>query len=207
MVRNLPKILLVASENPDKVTEIRQLLAGVALRVLSLADLAHPPQLGEPYDTFADNAKHKAITAACASGYLAVADDSGLVVPALGGAPGILSSRVADSDPERIRWLLDQMKEITGEQRAAYFVCVIALASRHSEILGTWQGRVDGVITEQPRGEGGFGYDPVFFYPPAQRTFAEMSPWEKNEVSHRGRALRSFARDLPTIIGFEHPQQ
>jgi len=200
MARNSPEILLVASENPDKVAEIRQLLAGMTLRVLSLADLPHPPQLSEPYDTFIGNAKHKAITAAGASGYLTIADDSGLVVPALDGAPGIRSSRVADSDPERIRWLLDQMTDLSGEQRAAYFVCVIALANPHGEMMGTWQGRVDGVITPQPQGEGGFGYDPVFFYPPAQRTFAEMSPWEKNEVSHRGQALHSFARALPTIL-------
>ena len=195
-----PEILLVASENPDKVAEIRQLLAGMALRVLSLADLPHPPQLSEPYDTFTGNAKHKAITAAGASGYLTVADDSGLVVPALQGAPGIRSSRVAGSDPERIRWLLDQMAKLAGDQRAAYFVCVIALASPHGEMLGTWQGRVDGAIIPQPQGEGGFGYDPVFLYPPAQQTFAEMTAQEKNGVSHRGQALRSFTRDLPTIL-------
>ncbi len=200
MAHNSPEILLVASENPDKVAEIRQLLAGMALRVLSLADLPQPPQLSEPYDTFTGNAKHKAITAAGASGYLTVADDSGLVVPALDGAPGIHSSRVAASDPERIRWLLNEMKDLTSEQRAAYFVCVIALANLHGEMLGTWQGRVDGIITHQPQGEGGFGYDPIFLYPPAQQTFAEMTAQEKNEVSHRGQALRSFTRDLPTIL-------
>ncbi len=195
-----PEVLLVASQNPGKVAEMRGLLAAVPLQVISLADLPRPPQLTEPYNTFTRNAQHKAATAARASSYLAVADDSGLVVPALDGAPGIRSSRVADSDPERIRWLLNEMKGLTGEQRAAYFVCVIALASPHGEMLGTWQGRVDGIIIPQPQGEGGFGYDPVFLYPPTGRTFAQMTAAAKNEVSHRGRALRDFARDLPAII-------
>jgi len=200
MVATSSEILLVASENPDKVAEIRQLLVAVPLHVLSLAELPSHPQLGEPYDTFAGNAEHKAVTAAHAADHLTVADDSGLVVPALDGAPGIRSSRVADSDPERIRWLLDQMKDITGEQRAAYFVCVIALANRHGEILGTWQGRVDGIIIPQPQGEGGFGYDPVFLYPPTGKTFAQMTAQQKNQVSHRGQALRAFTEDLPAIL-------
>jgi len=195
-----PKVLLVASENPGKVAEIRQLLAAVPLQVISLADLTSPPQLTEPYDTFAGNAQHKAATAARASGYLTVADDSGLVVPTLDGAPGIRSSRVADSDPGRIRWLLEEMKNLTGEQRTAYFVCVIALANLHGELIGTWPGRVDGIIIPQPQGEGGFGYDPVFLYPPTQQTFAQMTAQEKNDVSHRGQALRNFARDLPAIL-------
>jgi len=195
-----PEVLLVASENPNKVAEIRGLLAAVPLQVISLADLPRPPRLSEPYDTFAGNAQHKAATAARVSGYLAVADDSGLVVPALDGAPGIRSSRVADSDPGRIRWLLNEMKDLTGEQRAAYFVCVIALANLHGEMLGTWPGRVDGIIISQPQGEGGFGYDPVFLYPPTQQTFAQMTAQEKNDVSHRGQALRDFARDLPAIL-------
>ena len=195
-----PEVLLVASENAGKVAEIRRLLAAVPLQVISLADLPRPPQISEPYDTFAGNAQHKAATAARATGELAVADDSGLVVPALHGAPGVRSSRVADSDAERIRWLLEEMKGLTGEQRAVYFVCVIALASPHGEMLGTWQGHVDGLIIRQPQGEGGFGYDPVFLYPPTQQTFAQMTAEEKNDVSHRGQALRDFARDLPAIL-------
>ncbi len=195
-----PEILLVASENPDKVAEIRQLLAATPLQVIALADLPDPPQLTEPYDTFAGNAQHKAATAARATGDLAVADDSGLVVSALDGAPGIHSSRVAASDAERIRWLLEQMEDLNGNQRAAYFVCMIALANPHGEMLGTWQGRVDGIIIPQRRGEGGFGYDPVFLYPPTGKTFAEMTAEEKNGVSHRGQALHAFARDLPAIL-------
>ncbi len=195
-----PDVLLVASDNPGKVAEIRGLLAAVPLQVISLADLPNPPRLSEPYDTFVGNAQHKAATAARASGYLTVADDSGLVVPALGGAPGIRSSRVADNDPDRIRWLLKEMRNLAGEQRAAYFVCVIALANLHGQILGIWQGRVDGIIISQPQGKGGFGYDPVFLYPPTRQTFAQMTAAQKNEVSHRGQALRNFARDLPAIL-------
>jgi len=133
-----PEALLVASQNPDKVAEIQQLLAATPLQVISLADLPDPPQLSEPCDTFAGNAKHKAATAARVTGYLTVADDSGLVVPALDGAPGIHSSRVAASDAERIRWLLEQMEDLDGNQRAAYFVCMIALARLDGEMLGTW---------------------------------------------------------------------
>ena len=195
-----PEVLLVASENPGKVAEIRRLLAAVPLQVISLADLPSPPHLSEPYDTFGGNAQHKAAAAARASGYLTVADDSGLVVPALDGAPGIHSSRVAASDAERIRWLLEQMEDLAGDQWAAYFVCMIALARPDGEMLGTWPGRVDGIIIPQPQGEGGFGYDPVFLYPPTGKTFAQMTAQEKNEVSHRGQALRAFARDLPAIL-------
>jgi len=195
-----PEVLLVASENPGKVAEIRELLAAVPLQLISLADLPSPPHLTEPYDTFAGNARHKAMVAAHASGYLTVADDSGLVVPALDGAPGIRSSRVAGSDPERIRWLLGKMTALARDQRAAHFICTIALADRQRGVLGTWQGRVDGLIIPQPQGDDGFGYDPIFLYPPTQQTFAQMTAQEKNEVSHRGQALRDFARDLPAIL-------
>lgn len=192
--------LLVASQNPDKVRELRELLTELPGEVISLADLPSPPQLSETHDSFVGNATEKAVTTAQASGYLAVADDSGLVVPALDGAPGVHSSRVAASDLERINWLLAQMQGLTGQERAAHFVCVLALADPSGKLLGTWEGYVDGVITGAPKGGGGFGYDPVFWYPPTEKTFAEMSPQEKNSVSHRGRALRAFAQDLPAIL-------
>ncbi len=194
------QVLVVASQNPGKVREIRGLLHETPLKVIALSDLSAPPELSEPHETFAANAADKATQTACASGHLALADDSGIVVPALDGAPGVRSSRIAASDPERIEWLLAQMEDFTGDQRAAYFVCVLALADPSGNLLGTWEERVDGVITCEPRGTGGFGYDPVFWYPPAEKAFAEMSPQEKNNVSHRGRALRSFAQDIPSIL-------
>jgi len=192
--------LLVASYNLTKVEEIRRLLQDLPVEVVSLQDLAHPPKLSEPHSTFIQNAAEKATIAARATGRLALADDSGLVVPALDGSPGVHSSRVADTDPERIQWLLSRMAGLQGDQRQAYFVCVAALAAPDGEALGTWQGRVDGVITHEPQGAGGFGYDPVFFYPPDNQTFAQMSPERKNQVSHRGQALRAFAQDLPDIL-------
>ena len=192
--------ILVASHNSDKVKEIRRLLADLRVEVLSLRDLAHPPELTEPHPTFAQNAAEKATVAARATSHLTLADDSGLVVPALDGAPGVHSSRVAATDPERIQWLLEKMKGLQGDQRRAYFVCVIALAAPGGDVLDTWGGRVDGSITYEPQGEGGFGYDPVFFYPPDNQTFAQMTTECKNQVSHRGQALRAFARDLPKIF-------
>ncbi len=192
--------IVVASYNPGKVEEIRQVLADFPLQVLSLDDLPDPPQLNEPYPSFAQNAAEKAVTTARATGYVALADDSGLVVPALDGAPGTRSSRVAATDGERIKWLLDAMDEIPADERNAYFVCIMVLADTTGQILGTWQGRVDGTITAQPRGEGGFGYDPVFLYPPDGQTFAEMTTERKNQVSHRGQALRAFVGDLPDVL-------
>ena len=193
-------ILVVASRNSGKVRELRDLLAALPLRVVSLSDLPCAPELDEPYDDFLANAAAKATGAARAIGHLALADDSGLVVPALGGAPGVRSSRVAGSDPERIAWLLAEMRELTGEQRSAHFICVAVLADPAGNRLGTWAGRVEGVILAAPQGSGGFGYDPVFWYPPAQMTFAQMTARQKNEVSHRGRALRACAQDLPALL-------
>ena len=194
------EVLVVASRNPGKVEEIRRLLAHLPAKVVALSELAGAPQLNEPHFTFAENAVAKATTAARATGHLALADDSGLVVPALGGAPGVRSSRVAASDDERIRWLLTQMRALQGEQRRAHFVCVAALVAPGGEVLGTWTDRVEGLITHEPQGQGGFGYDPVFFYDPAKQTFGQMSAEHKNSVSHRGKALRAFVRDLPDVL-------
>ena len=198
-------IIVVGSQNPGKVKEIRQVLADLPLKVLSLRDLPDPPQLNEPYPSFAHNATTKAVTTARATGHLALADDSGLVVPVLGGAPGIGSSRVAATDAARIEWLLNAMKDVPAKDRNAYFVCVVVLARATGEVLGAWQGQVNGTITAEPRGEGGFGYDPVFLYPPDGQTFAEMSAERKNQVSHRGRALGAFVNDLPDIFSSLRP--
>lgn len=188
------KRLVVASRNAGKIREIRRLLAGVPLEVVGLDSYPDMPELDEPFATFAENAAHKAQTAAEYAGAAALADDSGLEVAALDDRPGVYSSRYAPSDPERIARLLDEMKGLAGDQRRARFVCVIALAD-HGRLLGTWQETVEGRIAEAPRGTSGFGFDPVFLY--CSRTFAEMTPEEKNDVSHRGKALRAFARDVP----------
>lgn len=188
-----PTRLIVATRNQGKLREIADLLADLPVEVLSLAAFPDAPEVEEPFDTFAENAAQKASVIAREVGEWAVADDSGLEVDALGGAPGVKSARVADSDPERIAWLLQQLHGVAAEGRAARFVCAIALASPEG-IEGQWEETVEGTIINEPRGAGGFGYDPVFYHPPASRTFAEMSRREKSAVSHRGKALRAFRR-------------
>ena len=194
--------LVLATNNEHKVREIRALLAGMDVQVGHLGELADPPELIEPHDSFAGNALEKALTVARATGELSLADDSGLMVDALGGAPGVLSARYAGEDAtqdELIGKLLGELAGVPEAERTGRFVCVLVLASPEGE-LGRWEGRVEGRIATEPVGEGGFGYDPVFWYPPARITFAQMTPENKNAVSHRGRALRAFAADLPEIL-------
>lgn len=191
--------VLVASSNTGKVTEIRRLLKPYEVVVLGLDDLADAPRLTEPYDTFSENACAKALQAAEQTGLLSLADDSGLMVDALDGRPGVYSSRYADTDAGRISRLLEEMSGIPPDQRSAHFVCVIALATPQ-RVLETWEGSVHGCIALEPAGTSGFGFDPVFYYPPEERTFAEMSRDEKNRISHRGRALHSALEDLPELI-------
>lgn len=194
--------LVVASTNQGKIAEIKRLLAGHPVEIVGLDAYPGAPELPEPYDTFAENAGSKALAAAeyCAregGTCLALADDSGLEVTALGGRPGVLSARYAPTDKERIARLLEEMKGLEGEHRRAQFVCAIALA-RPGELLGFWEERCEGIIAEAPRGDSGFGFDPVFVY--GDRTFAEMSAEEKNAVSHRGKAMRAFVADFAEMI-------
>lgn len=194
--------LVLATENEHKVGEIRSLLADLQIEVTHLGELDEIPELTETGETFAENAREKALICARASGELSLADDSGLVVDALGGAPGVRSARYAGegaTQAELIEKLLSEMRGIPDEQRGARFVCALALASPGGKVR-RWEGRVEGIIADQPRGTGGFGYDPVFIYPPAGQTFAEMAPEDKNAVSHRGNALKEFRRDLPDMI-------
>jgi len=186
--------LTVASHNAGKLGEISELLAGLPVEVRSLRDFPTFTLPAESGASFAENAELKARAAAPATGGWALADDSGLVVPALGGAPGVRSARVAASDPERILWLLGQMAEVTEGRREAEFVCALALADEQGRVLGRWEGRAPGRILQEPRGAYGFGYDPVFLYESAGKTFAEMSSTEKSAVSHRGQALREFRK-------------
>lgn len=191
--------LLVASSNPGKVAEIRRLLKPHDIQVIGLADLSDPPVLQEPYESFEENACAKASQGAEHVSMPALADDSGLVVDALDGRPGVRSSRYADTDAARIRRLLDEMTDVAPTHRGARFVCVVALAGP-AGIMGMWRGVVEGRIATEPVGNSGFGYDPVFYYPPTGQTFAQMSEEEKNRVSHRGRALGKMLEDLPAIL-------
>ena len=185
--------IVVATTNAHKVAEYRRLLAGQEVELQSLLDFPACPPIEENGKTFAENA---GIKAAAASSYCqapAFADDSGLEVEALNGAPGIYSSRYAPTDAERIARVL---KELEGhENRRARFVCAIAIAV-NGEVIETFEGEVRGTIAAAPAGENGFGYDPIFFLEEYGCTSAEISPEEKNAISHRGKALRAMKEIL-----------
>ncbi|HCA45921.1 MAG TPA: non-canonical purine NTP pyrophosphatase [Armatimonadetes bacterium] len=194
--------LILATENAHKVREIRELLSDLTVEVAHLGELDDPPQLAETGATFAENAREKALACARATGELSLADDSGLMVDALGGAPGVRSARYAGeggTQQDLIAKLLAELAGVPEAEKTARFVCALSLCAPEGEI-GRWEGHVEGLITRAPRGEGGFGYDPVFLYPPAGATFAQMRPDEKNAVSHRARALAQFRNDLPAIL-------
>jgi XTP/dITP diphosphohydrolase len=189
-------LLVIGTNNAGKVREIEATLAGEKVRVVSFADAGGTGDLPEPGSTFVENASAKALEAARRTSHLALADDSGLEVAALGGRPGVLSARYGGpeaDDADRCRLLLAEMATV-GDRRAR-FVCVLALATPE-KVLATWEGQVEGLIAEAMRGEGGFGYDPIFYYAPAGKTFAEMTAEEKNGVSHRGQAVRQ----LPDVL-------
>ena len=196
--------IVLATRNPGKITEIKALLQELEIEILSLDDVpGDPPEVIEDANTFAANAEKKALAVAKWAGLPALADDSGLVVPALGGDPGVHSARYAGEDGNNeanMALLLEKMAEVPEAERLAYFVCVLILAAPDGR---TWQagGRVDGLITYEKVGEGGFGYDPIFFYIPADKTFAQMNVKEKNTVSHRHRALEAFGKMWEQIKG------
>ena len=158
------------------------------------------PGFEEIWPTFAENAAGKALHYSRFAPGLVIADDSGLVVPALGGAPGVLSARYAGpdaSDGDRIRKLLGEMRDKTGDDRRARFVCVVAVAES-GEMRGLFSASAEGILLEEPRGEGGFGYDPIFYFPALGKTYAEISREEKNLHSHRGKA---FQKALDFLLG------
>jgi XTP/dITP diphosphohydrolase len=184
--------LVLATRNRGKLREIAELLKGLPVAVRSLAEFPKVPALEEVGGTFVENASLKALSAAQATGCLALADDSGLEVEALGGRPGVLSARYAGEGadyPTMCRKVLGELAGVPKERRRARFVCAVA-AAQPTGILWTLEATCAGYIAQEMRGNEGFGYDPIFFYPPLRRTFAELTPAEKNAVSHRGRAFR-----------------
>jgi XTP/dITP diphosphohydrolase len=195
-----PLVLVLATRNAGKTAEIRDLLKTFPIRICNLDDFGPIPEIEEDGATFDENAYKKAHFAARVLGFPALADDSGLVVEALGGAPGVYSARYAGekaTDADRCAKLL---RELEGQdQRQAAFECVISIAVPEGAAL-TYEGRCEGQITRQPRGESGFGYDPVFFYPPSRKTFAEMTMTEKGQVSHRGRALQELQSEFDKVL-------
>ena len=183
--------LYCATSNPGKLREFR-LAARRRIRILPLPGLKTIPPVAETGDTFEANAIAKALYHSAYAPGLLFADDSGLEVDALGGAPGVLSARFAGpeaTDAANNRLLLEKLR--ASADRTARFVCVIALAG-HGRLLATFRGAVEGRILTRPRGRNGFGYDPLFFYPPFGATFAEVAPERKFSVSHRGQALRAL---------------
>lgn len=192
------KELLVASGNKGKIAEIAGILDGCVERLYSLADFPTVPEVVEDGETFEANARKKALSAAQATGIPALADDSGLMVDALGGRPGVFSARFAgegSSDAENNRKLLRELEGVAGEKRTAAFICVVALCfpDGSSKIF---HGELKGVLLEQPRGSGGFGYDPLFLVPECDKTLAELGMDIKNGISHRGKALAGFREFL-----------
>jgi len=188
--------LLVASTNAKKLRELRELVKALPVEIVSPADLDRPlPEVVEDAPTFAGNASKKALAYADASGLPTVADDSGICVDALGGAPGIYSARYSGEEPATDRdeqnnaKLLRELEGIPAAERGAAFHCAIALALP-GEIFRVVEADWRGVIIDQPRGEGGFGYDPLFLLPALGKTSAELTSDEKGHLSHRGQAMR-----------------
>lgn len=191
-----PIRLKLASSNAGKLREYTE-LAGGGSEIELLPNFRDLPPFDESAPTFAENAAGKALHYSRYSDELIWADDSGLVVPALNGAPGVLSARYAGpnaSDVDRYSKLLRAMREIEDDDRGAYFVCVIAAAQKGRALMIV-SDLARGVIAKEPRGSHGFGYDPIFYFPTFMRTYAELSSIEKNQHSHRGRAFRK-ALDL-----------
>jgi XTP/dITP diphosphohydrolase len=198
--------LLVATRNPGKLVELRRLLEAehvAGVRVLGLADVPEFPEEPETGATFAENALAKARDATKATGLAAVADDSGLTVDALGGMPGVLSARWSGrhgDDRANLELVLGQLADVPDSRRGAAFVCAAALVvpgGQEVVVHGEWTGR----LVRAPRGTGGFGYDPVFVPDGETRTSAELTPQEKDALSHRGRAMRALLPHLRELAG------
>jgi XTP/dITP diphosphohydrolase len=202
--------IVLATRNPGKLREIRQVLSGLPVEVGGLSEHGEIPQPAETGSTFAENARQKARHYARATGRWCLADDSGLEVDALDGAPGVRSARYATEnvDPGADRKTIDAannakllaaLDPVDEDKRTARFVCHLALADSKGILLET-HGTVEGRIARSPRGCNGFGYDPLFLLPDLGRTAAELSPQQKNAVSHRGKAVREFARALAGLL-------
>ena len=187
--------LLLATTNQDKLREIRSLLAGVNVELITLRDLSPIPDPEETGDTFQENARLKARYYSAASGLMTIAEDSGLVIDALGGEPGVRSARFLRPDAsyaERFDVILRTLADHPERGRAARFLCAVTVVE-DGRLLFETVGTIEGAIADAPRGSGGFGYDPIFFYPPYGRTLAEVSEDAKLAVAHRGEAFRAVA--------------
>jgi XTP/dITP diphosphohydrolase len=193
----------LASGNPGKVREFRLAAGARGITVDSVPGFSELPACVEDGETFEQNARKKALHYSRYTDGLVFSDDSGLCVDALGGAPGVHSARFSGpqaTDTANNAKLLRELERAGARDRSAHYVCIVALA-RQGKLLRTFEGRADGLILQAPRGEGGFGYDPYFFYPPFNKTFAEITAEEKFSASHRGAAFRLLLDWLPNIGG------
>jgi XTP/dITP diphosphohydrolase len=182
----LDKILVLATRNQGKISEYKELLSSFSVEIKSLQDFGPIPPVAEDGETFEENAYKKAHTTARFLGFPVLADDSGLEVQALGGLPGVRSARYAG-------------EEATDRDRRASFKCVISIAVPRGPAL-TYEEACEGEIIHEMKGEHGFGYDPIFYYPPLKKTFAQMSVEEKNRVSHRGRAAAQLRDEFDKVL-------
>ncbi len=192
-------ILVIATRNENKLREFREILKDLQVEIRSLNDFGPIPEAIEDGNTFDENAYKKAIHTAKVLGLPAIADDSGLVVEALNGEPGVYSARYAGekaTDDENCNKLLNSLKGV--DNREAYFQCVLSIAVPSGPAL-TYEGRCEGIIIDEKRGDNGFGYDPLFYFEELGKTFAELSMEEKNRVSHRGKALTEVKTEIAMI--------
>jgi XTP/dITP diphosphohydrolase len=195
----LDRPLVLATRNRGKIAELKELFSRTDIELRSLDDFGPLPPVVEDGETFEDNAVIKARFAARVLGLPALADDSGLTVKALGGEPGVFSARYAwkgATDRENNLKLLDRMKGI--EEREGAFICILAIAVPRGPTL-IYEGICEGVISKELTGGQGFGYDPLFYYPPLSKTFAQMTQAEKNHVSHRGKAMAELSGELEKV--------
>ncbi|PID77360.1 MAG: Non-canonical purine NTP pyrophosphatase [Deltaproteobacteria bacterium] len=194
------KLIILATSNQNKVKEFQKMLGDFDIEIKSIGDFPNLPQPVEDGETFDDNAYIKASHAAKILGLPAIADDSGLVVEALDGAPGVYSARYAGedaTDDDNCQKLLKEMEN--HRNRKAKFVCNLSIAVPSGPAL-TYEAECEGIILREKRGSSGFGYDPLFYFEEYGKTFAELSMEEKNQVSHRGKALAEFKSELPKVI-------
>jgi XTP/dITP diphosphohydrolase len=196
--------LVIATNNKNKIREIRNKFADIAgLELIPLDEFPGPPEVIEDGSSFRENAHKKALEIATYAGYPSMADDSGLVVDALDGRPGIFSARYGGesaTDADRNRMILEEMRGIPAERRSARFICVIAIAFRDGRSYFA-EGSCEGIIAETMRGRHGFGYDPIFYLPELGKTMAELPLHEKNRISHRAKALEAAKKILEELSG------
>ena len=200
------KKILVASTNPGKIAELRALL-GADVQWLSLSDFEGIAEIEEDGATFAENARKKAVGYAKATGLWTIADDSGLVIDALDGAPGVKSARFSGEknsdrtllDHKNMAKVLQLLEDVPKEKRTARFVCHLCLSSPEKILIET-EGTLEGLINDEPIGENGFGYDPIFFVPHLNKTVAQLTTEEKNAISHRGNAIRKLRPLLAQLL-------